>query len=116
MRPQFRRRFLFDEIEAGDQADDAEYVRRAPFEEERHLRRLRGARRIATGTAFAPRPQLDARGDVERARAGRSKESLVAGESEKIDIHRLHVDRHDADALGCIDEKSHAALAADAAD
>ena len=47
---------------------------------------------------------------------GRPEQRLVAGKGEQVDVHRLHVDRHDAGRLGGIHQEEQVALAGDVAD
>ena len=80
------------------------------------LGRLRLAGRVAAGAALAP-GRSDARGPTyKRPGAGRPEQRLVAGEGEQVDVHRLHVDRHDAGRLGRVHEEQQVVLAGDPAD
>ena len=87
-----------------------------PFEEVRELARLRFAGRVAAGAALAPGADIARGPDVQGAGAGRPQQRLVAGKGEQVDVHRLHVDRHDAGRLGGIDEEEQFVFASDLAD
>ncbi len=106
---------IHDEFHAGDEAGDAEHVRRAAFQEIGIIARLRLAGRIAAGAALAPRTDDGRRSDVESTRAGRSQQRLVPGKGKQIDVGRLNVDRQHARGLGRIDEEQHLALTGDSA-
>ena len=54
--------------------------------------------------------------DVERTRAGRPVEGLVAGEREQVDRCGPQVDRHDARRLRGVDQEEGARLADDSGD
>src|SRR5205823_13373348 len=65
-------------LDARREAGDTENVGGAAFEKVGKLGRLHFAGRIAAGAALAPGPHLRPRTHVQRARAGRPQERLMA--------------------------------------
>src|SRR5262249_45845183 len=103
-------------LDAGAQARDAENVWGAALQEVRKLARLRFARRIAAGTAFAPGADRGSRAHVERSGPGRSEQRFVPRKGEQVDVQRLHVDWNHAGSLGGVDQEQQVVFSSDAAD
>src|SRR5262249_52586144 len=70
---------------ARNQSGDAEDIGSPSLQEVRKLARLRLTRRIAARAAFTPGPKAGARANVERSRARRPQERLVAGKRQQVD-------------------------------
>ena len=107
---------LGDPGHPGGQAGNAQDVRRAAFEEVRHEVRLDLALGVAPGAPLAPGPRPRPRPHIQRARARRPEECLVAGESEEVDRRRPQVNRHHPRRLRGIDEEKGSSLPDDRRD
>ena len=73
-------------------------------------------RRAHAGAAGAGMPDFDSVAHTDAADSGRAHERLVARERQRVDMHRLHVDRHHAGGLRRVYDKPDVGRVANLAD
>src|SRR5262245_35398650 len=91
----------------------AKYIGRPAFDKEGELRRLSRTCGVATGAAFAPRLDFDARSHIKRSGSGRSIKRLVTWKCQHVDGGRLQINWHHAGRLSGIHQKKRIVLPAD---
>jgi len=100
----------------GEQTGDAHCVDGAEFHPPRIVLRLGFERAHDTGSPGPTRGDVHVLADVHPAGAGGSEERFVTGETDHVDVHRSHIDWHQARGLGGVDGKENPPLPTHTAD